>query len=235
MNLGPGQSRSFAQFGEDILAWEYFGRKTHGFFIEVGANHPTDLSQTWFLEQQGWGGLLVEPLPQCCRQLRQVRSRSIVCETAVGAPEQVGEATLHIAAADAWSRLSEPDRGTPVVADVRVPVRTLESLCQEHHVPRIDFLSVDVEGMELSVLRGFDLAERRPSLIVLEDHLDTIELCLFMWRAGYRLTKRTGCNNWWIPREARPLPQTWRERASLWNRILFRNTLSKLKRVFCRP
>src|SRR5258705_11160446 len=88
---------SFAQNREDVIAWEYFDRKTDGFFVEVGANHPTELSQTWFLEQHGWKGILVEPLPACCEKLRAIRTNSVVCEAAAGAPEQVGEATLNVA------------------------------------------------------------------------------------------------------------------------------------------
>ncbi len=228
--MSTEQLPSFAQHGEDVLVWDYFEHKRDGFFIEVGANHPTELSQTWFLEQRGWRGLLIEPLPQCCDRLRAARPGSIVCQTAAGAPDQVGEATLHVAASDAWSKLGgEPDDAAASVAAIRVPVRTLDQLCEEHRVTAIDFLSIDVEGMEIQVLQGFDLARRRPALIVLEDYLDTLALYFFMRRAGYRLAKRTGCNNWWIPAGARPLPQSLREKLSLWNRILFRRTFCKLR------
>ena len=46
---------------QDELVWEFFGRRRAGFFLEVGANHPTQGSQTWLLEQNGWRGILVEP------------------------------------------------------------------------------------------------------------------------------------------------------------------------------
>lgn len=32
-------------------------------YVEVGANEPVNLSQTWHLEQKGWHGLLIEPIP----------------------------------------------------------------------------------------------------------------------------------------------------------------------------
>jgi FkbM family methyltransferase len=221
---------SFAQFGEDLLAWEYFGQKRDGFFVEVGANHPTELSQTWFLEQRGWRGMLVEALPECCRKLREVRKGSIICETAVGRPNQVGEATFQVAEADAWSRLGETlDAGAKQAASITVKVSTLESLCQQNNVPHIDLLSIDIEGMELDALQGFDLRKRLPTVLILEDHLDSIDLLRYMWSQGYRLGKRTGCNNWWLAPGARDLPQTLGEKLSLWNRILFRKTWSKLR------
>jgi hypothetical protein len=40
------EMNSYSQFGEDLLLWEYFGARPEGFFVEVGANHPTKCSQT---------------------------------------------------------------------------------------------------------------------------------------------------------------------------------------------
>jgi len=62
-----------SQLKENNLVWEFFGRKTSGFFVEVGANDPFLLSQTWMLEQKGWTGVLVEPLAACCADLRRYR------------------------------------------------------------------------------------------------------------------------------------------------------------------
>jgi FkbM family methyltransferase len=221
--------KSFAQNREDIIAWDYFDRKTDGFFVEVGANHPTDLSQTWFLEQQGWKGILVEPLPACCEKLRAVRKNSTICEAAAGAPEQVGEATLNVAASDVWSHLGEEDKTLPVTSRIKVAVRTLESILDEHKVSRIDLLSIDTEGMELNVLRGLNLAKRRPALVLLEDHMETLDLFFYMRQQGYRLIHRTGPNNWWVPTGMKTIPTTLSERLSLWNRVWFRYPRRRLK------
>ncbi len=48
------KERSYSQFGEDQLVWKYFTNKSDGFFVEVGANDPENLSQTLLLEQNGW-------------------------------------------------------------------------------------------------------------------------------------------------------------------------------------
>ena len=53
-----------------------------------------------------------------------------------------------------------------------MPVRTLDSILEEAGAhPGFDFLSIDVEGHEIEVLRGFDIARWRPRLILLEDHV----------------------------------------------------------------
>ena len=67
----PGQFT--AQDGEDVLLAELFGYKTDGFFIEIGAYDGLYLSNSYFFEQLGWRGLLVEPLPEkaaACRRNR---------------------------------------------------------------------------------------------------------------------------------------------------------------------
>src|SRR5438552_3236195 len=89
---------SYSQFGEDIFLWEYFGGKTDGFFVEAGANHPTRCSQTCLFEEQGWKGILVEPIAKNCELLREDRPGSRVFQFALGAPEQRGRARLNVAA-----------------------------------------------------------------------------------------------------------------------------------------
>jgi FkbM family methyltransferase len=217
---------SFAQNGEDLLAWNYFERKTDGFFVEVGANHPTRLSQTWFLEQRGWCGILVEPLPACCEELRALRKNSRVVEAAAGA--QTGEAVLNVAAADVWSHLG-PSNDTEVVARIRVAVRTLDDILTECQAPHLDLLSVDTEGMELEVLRGLNLEKHRPSLLLVEDHMDTLDVFFYLKRHGYKLIQRTPPNNWWVPADAKSLPMTLAARLSLWNLLWFRKPRRRIR------
>jgi FkbM family methyltransferase len=219
---------SFAQNGEDVMAWNYFNRKTDGFFVEVGANHPTTLSQTWFLEQRGWKGILVEPLPSCCRQLGAQRKNSTVCEAAVGAPEQTGQAVLNVAASDVWSHLGE-SKGLEVVQRITVAVRTLDAILDECNAPAVDFLSIDTEGTELDVLRGLNLQKRRPALLVIEDHMDSLDVFFFMRRHGYKLIHRTPPNNWWAPAGAKSIPMKWSARLSLWNLLWFKKPRRRLR------
>jgi FkbM family methyltransferase len=217
---------SFAQNGEDLLAWNYFDRKTSGFFVEVGANHPTRLSQTWFLEQRGWRGILVEPLPACCEELRAQRKNSRVVEAAAGA--QSGQSVLNVAAADVWSHLGASlDVG--VVARIPVAVRTLEDILAECQAPPVDLLSVDTEGMELDVLRGLNLEKHRPALLLVEDHMDSLDVFFYLKRHDYKLIQRTPPNNWWVPADAKSMPMTLSARLSLWNLLWFRKPRRRLQ------
>jgi FkbM family methyltransferase len=179
----------FREEHERALISSYLPAK--GFFVEVGAYQPVALSQTWELEQRGWDGLLIEPIPEHAESLRRER-RARVFEVACGRPEQHGK-TMPIYVAGARSSLKYA-HGPP--NDVRVV--TLDSVLAEGGAPGVDFLSVDVEGAELDVLRGLSFERYRPGLILLEDFAEGLEKHRFMRSRGYKRVRRTGNNSWYV-------------------------------------
>ncbi len=200
---------SYSQFGEDNLIWEYFERKTTGFFVEVGANDPKLLSQSWSLEEQGWQGILIEPQSSCCVRLRQERKRSRVFQVACSAPGNKGKAVFYLSHDEARSTLEQHMNDTKVVYHntEEVEVVTLDEVLSQAGNPKIDFLSIDVEGTELEVLQGFDLRRHQPGLILVEDDVHSLILHRYLSSHAYRLVKRTGCNNWYVPKH-RPFALT---------------------------
>ena len=88
---------------------------------------------------------------------------------------------------------------------IDVKVRTLDDVLAEGRAATpIDLVSVDVEGHELDVLRGFDFSRWKPRLVLLEDHVSNLEKHRFMAKAGYSLMRRTGLNGWYVPRADAP-------------------------------
>src|ERR1019366_5417846 len=100
-------------------------------------------SQTWFIEQQGWTGILIEPNPSLSELLRAQRPRSKVFQAAVGNPDQVGEVDLQIGThhglSTIFNTLDQPLSGTKI----KVPLRTLDSILAEAGLGQIDFLTID--------------------------------------------------------------------------------------------
>jgi FkbM family methyltransferase len=206
---------------EKQLVWEFFSRKCEGFFVEVGANDPHSGSQTWLLEQNGWSGVLVEPQAALCEKLRRERRNSKVFQVACSGPEREGEASLYIGAQDGISTL-EPQRdshGTQFVGTERVRITTLDKVLSEAGAIKIDFLSLDVEGYEIEVMRGFDFEKYQPSLILIEDGVRTLDKHRFLKRQGYRLVKRTTLNNWYIPKNQPFRTTFWLERLELYRKM----------------
>ena len=90
-------------------------------------------------------------------------------------------------------RPSSRCRCAPSIASSRRPARPTG----------FDFLSIDVEGHEIEVLRGFDIARWRPQLILLENHVGDLTKHRYLKSAGYRIIRRHENNGWYVPREAR--------------------------------
>ena len=194
-----------------------------GWFVEVGAHHPTQFSQTWHLAKVGWSGLLVEPQPAFVEKLRAARPESVVEQVACGGPNTPEFAALTVPEKSAHATLDK--RGIAgmgeVLSHIEVRVCTLNALL-EKHARQVDFMSIDVEGFTSEVLDGLDLNVWRPRLLLIEDNLHDFRS---HWHptirnAGYRLVKRTGVNSWYVPADS-PFQLTgWRERFKLRLKLL---------------
>lgn len=193
----------FQAVDEVRLVREFFS-ESHGFFVEVGANAPRIGSQTFPLEEAGWDGILIEPLPELANAIRASR-RAKLFAVACSAPENSGK-SMPLQVAGIFSSLNPQlsnAKATPSGV-IDVPVRTLDEILLEARAPApIDFLSVDVEGHEIEVMRGFDFQRWRPRLILIEDLVLDRRLHRFLLSHGYAWMRRTVINSWYVPA---PLP-----------------------------
>ncbi len=187
---------------EQQLVQEFFEHSTNGVFVEVGANEPITRSATWHLEQLGWTGLLVEPVPSCAAHLREQRQARVVEAACSNTAHDGTTARLHVAGgvgehSSLLPELSEPLSRTGQFVEVRVAA--LNTLLAEAQIKHIDYLSVDTEGTEIDVFDGLDLERYQPKLILLEDHLRDWSKHRYMTRRGYKLVRRTDFNSWYVP------------------------------------
>jgi FkbM family methyltransferase len=164
---------SYSQRFEDLYLARCFGTRADGFYIDIGAGHPVFDNVSFAFYLRGWRGITVEPNPDLARLNRAVRPRDHSHQVLVGAAP--GEATFYrvndfhglstAVASHAQSALTQFGKSSQAC---RLPVLTLRQLCEQHAPPAIDFLKVDVEGLEGDVLRGGDWQRFRPKLMVVE-------------------------------------------------------------------
>lgn len=157
-------------------------------------------------------------MPDKSKMLREKRPHSMVFDVAVGSPEQVGEADFYVA--EDRSALVPNLKTTNVdyIGLTRVTVVTTDSILEEVGVRKIDFLSIDTGGNELTVLKGFNIRKYDPSLILLEDSVFTLNVHHFMRSKGYRPIRRTGDNNWYVPGSSAFVPSI-EERIKLFRKM----------------
>jgi FkbM family methyltransferase len=207
---------------EKELVLRFFAGHPDGYFVEVGANHPTGGSQSWPLEQRGWRGMLVEPLPELHAALGAARPRSVAIQAACGSPAQRGRMQLHVPGDNtgfATLARNVDDHDVEYTRSVDVDVKTLDELLEAQNVTQVDFVSVDTEGTELDVLRGFNLAKYRPRLLLIEDKLQDLSKVNYLAAQGYRLARRTCLNNWFVPTDVTLADSSFGERMKLFRKV----------------
>ena len=140
----------FSSEAEPALTAEFFRSDPPGFFVDIGANDPVLHSQSLVLEQRGWTGILVEPLPEKASELRS-RRKAQVYEVACSSPENDGKLlTFHVAGI--YSTLLTQSVAVGAVRTGRIMVQgaTLDSILRKANAPTpIDYVSIDVEGHEI--------------------------------------------------------------------------------------
>lgn len=209
-------SPNAAEGNVDRIIYKRFfrGDKSYGVFVDVGAAGPDYLSISALFRSLGWRIFGVEPNPEFC-DLHKRKSYEIwqyACgdhdEDNVdfqlvhshGTPYEHGEVTYEsfssLAIKDAY-RAMVPDLDTRTI---KVDLRRLDTLLQTHapEIEQIDVLSVDVEGWELEVLRGFSMQRYTPMVVVVENLLDAKEYRSYMSAQGYPLWKRIPPNDVYV-------------------------------------
>lgn len=233
-------SESYAQWGDDQKVLEYFKDLKSGTFVEAGANEPKLLSQTYLLEKHGWTGALVEPISECCDNLRAERPSSRVFQNALGGPEQNGILKLRIPSGVTALASALEEDGTISEDEIIIeaPFITLNEVLKQSGIEHLNFLSLDLEGMELDAMRGLNFEQYAPDLIIIEDRNGDLTKHNFLKSKSYKLVRRNGSNNWYVPVDA-PFPlsafERWRLVRKLYLSIPFRCMRSFSRRLRGKP
>lgn len=200
----------YSQFGEDRLLAEIFHDKARGHCVEVGANDGRHGSTSLYFEKLGWDCVLVEPNPALAARLRAERSGKVF---ECAASDVDGTATLHLAEgaenAHALSSISTDAATRRIVRrhgfdtrPVDVATRRLDGILEDAGFSEIDFITIDVEGHELSALRGFSLDRWRPTILIVEDNglFGDKPVQRHLKSQGLVRFHRTGVNDWYTHR-----------------------------------
>jgi hypothetical protein len=65
-------------------------------------------------------------------------------------------------------------------------------------IPNIDFVSIDTEGTELDVMKGFNVKKYQPKIIALENNFEDYNYRRTMFGYRYILYNRIGVNDYYI-------------------------------------
>jgi FkbM family methyltransferase len=187
----------YSQEGEDMVIRRLVGKKKEGFFVDVGAYHPIKLSNTYHFYRRGWRGINIDARPGSMQLFRKLRPEDTNIEVAIG--NQEGTVNFYMYEESAFNTCKPPQTDGHVKVQ-EIPIRPLHAVLKEH-VPRdqqIDFFSIDVEGLDLEVLKSNDWEAFSPNFILVEslathsvEEALRSELTYFLKEKNYLLVAKT--------------------------------------------
>ena len=196
--------KSYAQEGEDIVLKRIFSGQSTGFYVDVGAHHPMRFSNTYSFYKLGWSGINIEPNPNSFNLFTKYRSRDINLN--YGIAKNKGNLEYYMFDEPALNTFDSEvlnNRKTNTyykhTKTIHIDVMPLADMLKLH-IPndiKVDFLSIDVEGLDLEVLISNDWQKYRPNWVLVEqlnlkdiEHLD-FETHHYMKSVGYVLFAKT--------------------------------------------
>lgn len=161
---------SYAQNFEDVMLHRALGHIRQGYFVDVGAQHPSDDSVTKAFSLRGWRGINIEPVPHWYQLLVEDRPYDVNLNIAVG---DGGGFTIFEVEETGWSTgdrlLAERYREEgKVVREHHVSARSLDRIFEEQRVDVVHFLKVDCEGAEQVALASCSFDRVRPWVVLVE-------------------------------------------------------------------
>lgn len=173
---------SFAQEGEDLVLKRIFESQQKGFYIDVGAHHPQRFSNTYLFYLKGWRGLNIDAMPGSMKSFEELRKEDINIEAAISDSSEILEYYIFDEPAlNGFSRQLSANRDEnsnfKIVDKKLIQTHKLSEILDRHLPPRqeIDFLSIDVEGLDYQVLLSNNWSKYRPKVILFEELSTSLE------------------------------------------------------------
>jgi len=196
--------KSFAQEGEDIVLQRFVANISNGFYVDIGAHHPKRFSNTYLYYIKGWRGINVEPRPGSKKLFDKYRPGDINLELPVNSLEE--ELTYYMFNEPALNGFSKEVSGYKdglgeykIINEIKMKTRTLKNILDEFlpSKQKINFMNVDVEGLDIKVLESNNWEKYKPDIILCEDNEFQVSnpknssIYVFLTGKGYKIVAKT--------------------------------------------
>ena len=165
----------YSQWGEDLSILKFFNDKKNGIYLDVGCFHPLMYSNTCLLFKNGWSGINIDINPTSIDLFKILRPLDFNICTALNEYEKEFKVYFD----HPFSPINTLDKSffdsnkSNFFKDVSFKIiksKSIDEILNLSKYKEIDFLNIDVEGLDLQVLVQLVPNKLKPSLISIETH-----------------------------------------------------------------
>ncbi len=168
--------QSYSQSGEDIIVSRALNKMgiRNPLYLDIGANDPVKLNNTFLLYKKGGSGVLIEPDPILCSKIKQKRRRDAVLNVGVSG-QGCGEADFFILDNNYLNTFSRAEAERiqeygkhKVLEKRRIKLIDVNTIISENFDECPHFISLDVEGLDFEIISSLDFNQHRPAALCVE-------------------------------------------------------------------
>ena len=153
--------KSFSQDGEDLFINDFFKNQEKGKYVDLGAFHPMRLSNTYLLYKKGWSGTNVDLNPISIDFFNLARKGdNNICALISDEGNQLKNAYF----VNPWSAANSINTSENTKIKKEMITETFSNIVNHD----FDFLNIDLEGHDYSVLKTINFNKFHPRLICIE-------------------------------------------------------------------
>lgn len=170
---------SSSQIGQDLWVIDTLNFKKNGYFLDLGALDGRTHSNSLMLERKyGWNGICIEANPDVFPMLSS--NRNCMCVNSL--LDNINDAVKEFHCADELSYVENENRNMTLeelkfllkqnnmpYKSVMMKTRTISKILDIYNAPYvIDYMSIDIEGKELDILKTFPFDDYHVNTITVE-------------------------------------------------------------------
>lgn len=179
----PYTKVSYSQNGEDIIIKDLFAKLgiKKPSYLDIGANEPFSISNTYLFYSKGSTGVCIEPNPHLFKTFKHKRGKDICINAGIAfddkseadfylfPKEANGLGTFSKEEAEFWESTGNSVIGKYRIESVlRIPLVNINDVIKEYFNPYPNFISLDVEGLDLAILKTLDFTTYKPDVFCIE-------------------------------------------------------------------
>ena len=174
-NQSENARTSYSQCGEDLILQYLFRllKIDRVRYLDIGAHHPTYLSNTFLFYENGGSGVCVEPDPALFSEFPKKRPRDTHLNYGVGI--QPGKADFYVMSTSTLNTFSKDEAeryqsygNQRVLKIIQMKLNTVNQIIEQHLADCPNLVSLDVEGLDYAIMKNFDFSRYRPEVFCLE-------------------------------------------------------------------